>query len=99
MFEIWTGHLLLAEKVVRPHQRAVRLISNSRVTESQGDNIRHCCQFIGSLLRSLAHLPKGGSPGSHPASKGPIVAVSGISVGLSSRPRDRLTSVPRSRSL
>ena len=39
MFEIWTGHLLLAEKVVRPHQRAGRLISNSRVTESQGDEI------------------------------------------------------------
>ena len=57
MFEIWTGHPLLAETVVRPDKRAGSPISNFPVPESQGDEIRHCCQFIGSLLRSLAHLP------------------------------------------
>ena len=41
------------------------------------------CQFIGSLHRSLSHLPAKGSPSSHPVSKGPIVAAEDIEGGPS----------------
>ena len=57
LFEQWAGYRLLSEKVTRPHLRANRLISFSSVPVSEGIEIRHGCQFISSLVRTLAKLP------------------------------------------
>ena len=57
LFEQWTGHRLLSEKVTRPHARAGRPISFPSVPVSDGIDIRHGCQFLSSLVRALAKLP------------------------------------------
>ena len=59
LFEQWAGHRLLSEKVTRPHVRANRLILVPSVPVSEGIEIRHGCQFLGSLVRALAKLPGG----------------------------------------
>ena len=58
-FEQWAGHLLLSEKVTRPHVRANRPILIPSVPVSEGIEIRRGCQFISSLVRALAKLPGG----------------------------------------
>ena len=59
LFEQWTGHRLLSEKVTRPHVRADRPMLIPSVPVSEGIEIRHGCQFISSLIRALAKLPGG----------------------------------------
>ena len=59
LFEQWTGHRLLSEKVTRPRIRANRPILIPSVPVSEGIEIRHGCQFISSLVRALAELPGG----------------------------------------
>ena len=59
LFEQWAGHRLLSEKVTRPHVRAGRSILFPSVPVSEGIEIRHGCQFLGSLVRALAKLPGG----------------------------------------
>ena len=59
LFEQWAGHRLLSEKVTRPHVRANRRILLPSVPVSEGIEIRHCCQFLSSLVRALAELPGG----------------------------------------
>ena len=59
LFEQWAGHWLLSEKVTRPQVRANRPISISSVPVSEGIDIRHCCQFISSLVRALGKIPGG----------------------------------------
>ena len=59
LFEQWAGHLLLSEKVIRPHVRANRPILFPSVPVSEGIEIPHGCQFITSLVRALAKLPGG----------------------------------------
>ena len=59
LFEQWARHRLLSEKVTRPHVRAHRPILIPSVPVSEGIEIRHCCQFLGSLVRALAKLPGG----------------------------------------
>ena len=59
LFEQWAGHRLLSEKVTRPHVRANRPILIPSVPVSEGIEIRHGCQFLGSLVRALAKLPGG----------------------------------------
>ena len=53
LFEQWAGHGLLSEKVTRPHVRANRPILIPSVL------VRHGCQFLSSLVRTLAKLPGG----------------------------------------
>ena len=53
------GHLLLSEKVTRPHVRANRPILIPSFPVSEGIGIRHGCQFLRSLVRALAKLPGG----------------------------------------
>ena len=50
---------MLIEKVTRPHVRANRPILIPSVPVSEGNEIRHGCQFISSLVRALAKLPGG----------------------------------------
>ena len=57
LFEQWTGHRLLSEKVTRPHVRAGRPFLLPSVPVSEGIEIRHGCQFLSSLVRALAKLP------------------------------------------
>ena len=59
LFEQWAGHRLLIEKVTRPHVRAGRPILLPSVPVSEGIEIRHGCQFLGSSVRALAKLPGG----------------------------------------
>ena len=59
LFEQWSGHRLLIEKVTRPHVRANRPIFIPSVPVSEGIEIRHGCQFLSSLVRALAKLPGG----------------------------------------
>ena len=59
LFEHWAGHRLPSEKVTRPHVRANRPILLPSVPVSEGIEIRHGCQFLGSLVRALAKLPGG----------------------------------------
>ena len=58
-FEQWTGHRMLSEKVTRPHVSANRPMLIPSVLVSEGIEIRHCCQFLSSLVRALAKLPGG----------------------------------------
>ena len=58
-FEQWAGHWSLSEKVTRPHVRANRLFLIPSVPVSEGIEIGHGCQFVCSLVRSLAKLPGG----------------------------------------
>ena len=59
LFEQWAGHRLLSEKVTRPHVRANRPILIPSVPVSEGIEIRQGCQFISSLVRTLAKLSGG----------------------------------------
>ena len=59
LFEQWAGHRLLCEKVTRPHVRAHRPILIPSVPVSEGIEIRHCCQFLSSVLRALSELSGG----------------------------------------
>ena len=59
LFEQWSGHRLLSEKVTRPHIRAGRPILVSSVPVSEGIEIRHGCQFLSSLVRALGKLEGG----------------------------------------
>ena len=59
LFEQWVGHLLLSEKVTRPHVRAHRPILIPSVPVTEGIEIRHGCQFLSSLLRALSKLSGG----------------------------------------
>ena len=59
LFEQWTGHRLLSEKVTWPHVRANRPILIRSVPVSEGIEIRHGCQFLSSLIRGPAKLPGG----------------------------------------
>ena len=59
LFEQWSGHRLLSEKVTRPHVRAGRPILVSSVPVSEGIEIRHGCQFLSSLVRALGKLNGG----------------------------------------
>ena len=58
LVEQWSGHRLLSEKVTRHHVRADRPILIPSVPVSEGIEIRHGCQFISSLVRALAKLPR-----------------------------------------
>ena len=90
-FEQWAGHRLLSEKVNGPHVRANRPILIPSVPVSEGIEIRHGCQFLGSLVRALAKLPGGigrflpCQVGSH-VSRSRHSGWSQCSHGLSSRP-------------
>ena len=59
IFEQWAAHRLLSEKVTRPHVRANRPILIPSVPVTEGIEIRHGCQFLGSLITALAELPGG----------------------------------------
>ena len=59
LFEQWTGHRMLSEKVTRPHVGANRPILIPSVPVSEGIEIRHGCQFLSSLVRVLSELPGG----------------------------------------
>ena len=59
LFEQWSGHRLLSEKVTRPHVRANRPISFSSVPVSEGIEIRHGCQFICHFGSGSGQLPGG----------------------------------------
>ena len=84
LFEQWAGHQLLTEKVTRPHVRANRPILLPSVPVSEGIEIRHGCQFVSSLIRSLGRfLPC--SLGSH-MTRLRHLGWNQCSHGLSSRP-------------
>ena len=73
MFEVFSGIRLQTEKTVRPHLRSRRPLVFSGFSAGIGQEIRHGCQFIHSLIRALGHLPGGLSrfipchPGAHHA--------------------------------
>ena len=56
LFEQWAGHWLLCEKLTRPHVWANCPILIPSVPVSEEIEIRHGCQFIGSLVRALTEL-------------------------------------------
>ena len=91
LFEQWTGHRLLSEKVIRPHVRANRPILIPSVPVSEGIEIRHGCQFGSGLVRALSKLP-GGVGRLLPCDVGPLMSMLrhlGWNLcfrGLSSRP-------------
>ena len=91
LFEQWAGHRLLGEKVTRPHVRAHRPILIPSVPVTEGIEIRHGCQFLSSLLRTLSKLSGGCSRflpcslGSH-MSRLRHLGWNQCSHGLSSRP-------------
>ena len=57
--EQWTEHRQLCEKAGWPHHRPDRPMSISSVLVTGGNEIRLCCQFVGSLVRALHQLPGG----------------------------------------
>ena len=59
LFEQWAGHRLLSEQVTRPHGGTNRPILFPSVPVSEGNEIRHGCQFLSCLVRALAKLPGG----------------------------------------
>ena len=59
LFEIYAGHRLHAEKAIGPHLRPRRLLFFSGFPVDLGQEIRHGCQFLHSLFRSLGHHPGG----------------------------------------
>ena len=94
MFEVFSGFRLQTEKTVRPHLRSRRPLAFSGFSVGIGQEIRHGCQFLHSLIWALGHLPGGLSrfipchPGAHHA------RVSHLGWGryghvLTSRPRER----------
>ena len=56
MIELFLGHRLNYEKVIRPHLRAERPLVGSRILPSDPREIRQC-QFVCSLFRSLEPPP------------------------------------------
>ena len=56
MIELFLGHRLHCEKVIRPHFRAERPLVGSRILPSDPREIRQGCQFVCSLFRSLNRL-------------------------------------------
>ena len=93
LIELFLGHRLNCEKVIRPHLRAKRPLVGSRILPSDPREIRQGCQFVCSLFRSLNRLP-GGFAGFIPCQ--PIahyarlvhVGWTQCGHGLSSRPRE-----------
>ena len=91
LFEQWAGHRLLSEKVTRPHVGANRPILLPSVLVSEGIEIRHGCQFLGSLVRALSKVTGGFGRflpcvlGSH-MSRSRHLGWNQCSHGLSSRP-------------
>ena len=55
----YMGHRLYCEKAVIPHLRPHRLLVHSRCPVRIGQEIRHGCEFLHGLFRSLGHLPGG----------------------------------------
>ena len=93
MIELFWGHWLNCEKVIRPHLQAKRPLVGSRILPSDPREIRQGCQFVCSLFRSLNRLPGGFArfipcqPSAHYAR---LVHVGWTQCGhgLSSRPRE-----------
>ena len=56
MIELFLGHRLNCETVIRPHLRAKRPLVGSRIQPGGCCEIRQGCQFICSLFRSLNRL-------------------------------------------
>ena len=102
LFEQWAGHWLISEKVTWPHERANRPMSISSVPVSEGIEIRHDCQFIRSLVRTLAKL-SGGMGRFLPCvvasrmSRSRHLGWSQCSHGLTSRPLQGLVTTSASR--
>ena len=93
MFEVFSGFRLQTEKTVRPHFHSRRPLAFSGFSVGIGQEIRHGCQFLHSLIRALGHLPGGLSrfipcqPGAHHARLSHLGWVR-YGHGLSSRPRE-----------
>ena len=93
MFKVFSGFRLQTEKTVRPHLRSRRLLAFSGFSVGIGQEIRHGCQFLHSLIRALGHLPGGLSrfipcqPGAHHARLSHL-GWGRYGHGLSSRPRE-----------
>ena len=93
MFEVFSGIRLQTEKTVRPHLRPRRPLVFSGFSVGIGQEIRHGCQFIHSLIRALGHLPGGLSrfipclPGAHHA-RLLHLGWGRYGHGLTSRPRE-----------
>ena len=93
MFEVFAGHRLLTEKTVRSHLRPRRPLVFSGFPVCLGQEIRHGCQFLHSLIRALGHLPGGLSrfipcqPSAHHARLSHL-GWGRYGHGLSSRPRE-----------
>ena len=93
MFEVFSGYRLQTEKTVRPHLRSRRPLAFSGFSVGIGQEIRHGCQFIHSLIRALGHLPGGLSrfipchPGAHHARLSHL-GWGRYGHGLTSRPRE-----------
>ena len=93
MFEVFSGVRLQTEKTVRPHLRSRRPLAFSGFSVGIGQEIRHGCQFIHSLIRALGHLPGGLSrfipchPGAHHA-RLLHLGWGRYGHGLTSRPRE-----------
>ena len=93
MFEVFTGVRLQTEKTVRPHLRSRRPLVFSGFSLGIGQEIRHGCQFLHSLIRALGHLPGGlsrfipGQPGAHHA-RLLHLGWGRYGHGLTSRPRE-----------
>ena len=93
MFEVFSGVRLQTEKTVRPHLRSRRPLVFSGFSVGIGQEIRHGCQFLHSLIRALGHLPGGlsrfipGRPGAHHA-RLLHLGWGRYGHGLTSRPRE-----------
>ena len=93
MFEVFSGIRLQTEKTVRPQLRSRRPLVFSGFSVGLGQEIRHGCQFIHSLIRALGHLPGGLSrfipclPGAHHA-RLLHLGWGRYGHGLTSRPRE-----------
>ena len=93
MFEVFSGVRLQTEKTVRPLLRSRRPLVFSGFSVGIGQEIRHGCQFIHSLIRALGHLPGGLSrfipchPGAHHA-RLLHLGWERYGHGLTSRPRE-----------
>ena len=93
MVELFWGHRLNCEEVIRPHLRAKRPLVGARTQPRDPCEIGQGCQFICSLFRSLNRLPGGLArfipcqPSAHYAR---LVHVGWTQCGhgLSSRPRE-----------
>ena len=93
MIELFLGHKLNCEKVIRPHLRAKRPLVGSRILPSDPREFRQGCQFVCSLFRSLNRLPGGFArfiPCQSSAHYARLVHVGWTQCGhgLSSRPRE-----------